>query len=441
MSYTFLTNNRLFIKILIPIIFGFFFYQTAFLQVTYDNNGSLIGTATGALQVQGSFAVPAGSDRLLVVLLTKDDNSFNPTSYVTYGGQALTQMIEWSGGSAGLTSEIWYLVLGCGTPIASDITVSFNGVVGMLDVIVGAASFQNVDQATIFGNSNTAVGSGNSSGPLPMIYSDPDGMNISVISTNSGGVTIPVTPLSVGQAEIYEGNITNNSSEGSFISNSEGASFFNWSFGSYNCSWQAIAVELLSSDSDGDGVAFCDDNCPYSSNPEQVDTDGDGIGDACDNCIFVANFDQADVDADGVGDLCDLGLQMVGVIDLEGNILLEIKDEGKVGSIVIPDSPGAPTDIKNKLYSLNGALYFNGNQLSPISSTTILTNNINDSFSSNSKLNHTDEQDQLILGSFLIKHIQDLEMKINLLSEQNIRLTKKNDDLYKEVRALQNQLK
>ena len=78
-------------------------------------------------------------------------------------------------------------------------------------------------------------------------------------------------------------------------------------------------------DGDGDGVCDSDDNCPAADNPGQADGDGDGRGDACDpcpqdaaddadgdgrcagedNCPSVANPDQADNDSDGRGDACD----------------------------------------------------------------------------------------------------------------------------------------
>jgi hypothetical protein len=45
-------------------------------------------------------------------------------------------------------------------------------------------------------------------------------------------------------------------------------------------------------DSDGDLVPDCVDNCPAVANPLQVDVDGDGHGDVCDNCVNVANPDQ-----------------------------------------------------------------------------------------------------------------------------------------------------
>jgi len=52
------------------------------------------------------------------------------------------------------------------------------------------------------------------------------------------------------------------------------------------------------------GLAMSAINCPFTSNPDQLDTDGDGVGDACDNCVNVANPDQADSDGDGIGDAC-----------------------------------------------------------------------------------------------------------------------------------------
>ena len=58
-------------------------------------------------------------------------------------------------------------------------------------------------------------------------------------------------------------------------------------------------------DSDGDGVADADDDCPRAADPDQDDADGDGSGDACDDCPLLANADQRDRDGDGAGDACD----------------------------------------------------------------------------------------------------------------------------------------
>ncbi len=58
-------------------------------------------------------------------------------------------------------------------------------------------------------------------------------------------------------------------------------------------------------DSDQDGVADAEDNCPTVSNPGQENHDQDALGDACDNCPHATNPGQTDQDGDGVGDACD----------------------------------------------------------------------------------------------------------------------------------------
>jgi hypothetical protein len=57
-------------------------------------------------------------------------------------------------------------------------------------------------------------------------------------------------------------------------------------------------------DTDGDGTADIDDNCPLAN--DQNDEDDDGVGDVCDNCPLVANPKQeSGGDQDLVGDACD----------------------------------------------------------------------------------------------------------------------------------------
>ncbi len=98
-------------------------------------------------------------------------------------------------------------------------------------------------------------------------------------------------------------------------------------------------------DSDGDGIADEQDNCPTVANPVQEDSDGDGIGNACDtpdvppsdldgdgipdasdNCPKVSNPGQEDADADGIGNACDVCVdpaQGKPDADLEPDIVFE----------------------------------------------------------------------------------------------------------------------
>ena len=61
-------------------------------------------------------------------------------------------------------------------------------------------------------------------------------------------------------------------------------------------------------DTDGDGVADGDDNCPAAANPDQANEDGDDRGDACDLCPHLAGTvpgSDDDDDGDGIGNQCD----------------------------------------------------------------------------------------------------------------------------------------
>ena len=67
---------------------------------------------------------------------------------------------------------------------------------------------------------------------------------------------------------------------------------------------EAGRVNEMNNDTDEDGVANGDDNCPNTYNPDQADIDSDGAGDACDVC------DNANVYVLGnvTGDVEDLSL-------------------------------------------------------------------------------------------------------------------------------------
>jgi hypothetical protein len=68
-----------------------------------------------------------------------------------------------------------------------------------------------------------------------------------------------------------------------------------------------IVLANFAVDTDGDGVADDNDNCPDIANVSQGDRDEDDVGDVCDNCPDDFNPDQADGDGNGVGDVCDPG--------------------------------------------------------------------------------------------------------------------------------------
>jgi hypothetical protein len=93
--------------------------------------------------------------------------------------------------------------------------------------------------------------------------------------------------------------------------------------GSFPASWASYQTEAQTlgyiDDADGDTFADTQDNCPFTSNRDQLDADGDGVGNACDNCASQPNFNQLDGDGDGLGDVCDSDRDGDGVANLVDN--------------------------------------------------------------------------------------------------------------------------
>ena len=108
-------------------------------QVAYDGNGA------GASATSLPFTVPAGTDRLLVISLSY--TAISPLTNVSYNSISATLAIAQPFSPGFAVSSIYYIPLGSGASISSVITIT-----GGNFVVVGAASFQNIDQASPLGN-------------------------------------------------------------------------------------------------------------------------------------------------------------------------------------------------------------------------------------------------------------------------------------------------
>lgn len=114
----------------------------------------------------------------------------------------------------------------------------------------------------------------------------------------------------------------------------------NWEVTMFATNNDMPGCETSDDDGDGDGIVDDKDNCPDTSNADQLDTDDDGVGDVCeadsdedgviddeDNCPDTHNPDQSDTDEDGIGDLCEADTDGDGVIDDDDNCLNDANEE------------------------------------------------------------------------------------------------------------------
>ena len=111
-----------------------------------------------------------------------------------------------------------------------------------------------------------------------------------------------------------------------------------------NCENEAVGVSY--SDTDGDGIYDAIDNCPSTSNIDQVDSDNDGIGDVCDDVNFTAQ-----PCVNGFADIypCD-GYDLIGYLSLEDLSIPSSEGGGLSGN----DSWGWTDSEDGKEYALIG---------------------------------------------------------------------------------------
>ena len=155
--------------------------------VTADGNGTSV-TGVGLATLLG-FSVPAGTDRLLLVHV----GTYADVTAVTFGGAPMIQGAEATGalGFPEGQSELWCLPLGSsGSATVGDIVAA--GVSG--GTIIGAVSFQGVDQATpVDGAVAGNFGFGASSSSVT-VTSEPGDMAYDGLMVNGFSAGGPPTP-------------------------------------------------------------------------------------------------------------------------------------------------------------------------------------------------------------------------------------------------------
>ncbi|MFM9960722.1 MAG: beta strand repeat-containing protein, partial [Planctomycetaceae bacterium] len=133
-------------------------------QVTADGNAATsfnLDTETGFNTLAG-FMVPAGTGRLLVVDFgTFVTSPATEVTAVTFDGTPLTRAVGLNDASLTLgQGELWYLPLGDGAAVTGDIVITG----GESGTIIGAATFQGVDQSVSINGATSTISSPNGAG-------------------------------------------------------------------------------------------------------------------------------------------------------------------------------------------------------------------------------------------------------------------------------------
>jgi parallel beta-helix repeat protein len=251
------------------------------------------------------------------------DHNIDTTN--TVEGQHIYYLVNEVGGiydSTTAPNAGLFYAIGCDNIIIRDLTLANNNYVGVYLWATHNSTIENIS------TSNNYYG-------ISLSQSTSNTLTGSTASNNSFGIYLYNNS---SNNLIYNNNFIDNPTQAS-VSGGSG-NVFNLAAptgGNYWSNWTGPDV-------DGDG--FVDfpyvfnggqDNLPLVGEVVSADTDGDGVPDEDDNCPEIANATQSDIDGDGVGDLCDVcPADELDECDPTGSTAEEIDpDEG--GTIETPD--------------------------------------------------------------------------------------------------------
>ena len=194
-----------------------------------SNNDIVTQQTTNTTVTFSNFQTAAGTNRLIVAILPFTGPGVSVSS-ITYNGQNFTFGVKANQGA--INCELWYLALGTGGSITSDVVINFDNTPALFEG--GVVTFQNVNQTTPFGNTDTNAGNAGSS-TLTI------NANTSDLIIDGIGAVSPNT----SQTSLFKLNLGG----GSYLAAASGNNNMTWSFSGSDFAHVGAAINH-------DGVTF-----------------------------------------------------------------------------------------------------------------------------------------------------------------------------------------
>lgn len=196
-------------KIILLLLWCLPFLVQAQTKVTFDNNVETALANNTTTMTISSYQTPLGANRLLVVSIGFRQESSGSITAITYNGQNLTKGVctnQIFSGSIYPYSCIWYLPLGSGETIVSDVEITFGAFTNY--AIANASTYQGVDQVSPIGATRTNRGLSASSSTIVLAANPLDGVVDNLLSGGPGLISpgSDQVPVSVNTNESVNGS-------------------------------------------------------------------------------------------------------------------------------------------------------------------------------------------------------------------------------------------